>query len=476
MIHTNHFRSVITLLLLVCACTSASAADKPNILFIFADDLTYQGVHALGNNEVQTPNLDGLVREGLTFTHCYNQGGWNGAVCIASRAMLITGRYLWHAEKEQPRSKEIYSAKKQLWPQLFEQAGYNTYFTGKWHIRVPAEEAFTVARHVRPGMPKITESAYDRPLEGQPDVWKPWDKEQGGFWQGGKHWSEIVADDCIDYLEQSAKSEKPFFMYIAFNAPHDPRQSPIEYVNRYSPSELKVPKSFLTEYPHEIGSNRIRDEKLAPFPRTRHAVQVHRQEYYAIISHMDDQIGRILQSLRETGQAGNTYIVFTADHGLSVGHHGLVGKQNMYDHSMRVPFMIVGPDLPTNKKNSASIYLQDVVPTSLELAGIDVPDHVEFHSLLPLAKGESKGNYPTVYGAYTNTQRSIIKDNHKLILYPKIKKSLLFDLESDPEEITDLSNQTDKHPLLRQMAKELIDLQTETGDELDLRDPFPELF
>ena len=468
--------SLVVVALQLVFTTHAAAAEKPNILFIFADDLTYQAVHALGNDEIQTPNLDTLVRDGTTFSHCYNQGGWNGAVCVASRAMLITGRYLWHAEKEQPKSKQLYSEKKLLWPQVFEQAGYNTYFTGKWHIRVPAEEAFTVARHVRPGMPKITREAYNRPLQGQPDVWKPWDRDQGGFWQGGKHWSEVVADDCIDYLEQSVKSDKPFFMYIAFNAPHDPRQSPIEYVNRYSPTDLKVPKSFLTEYPYQIGSNKIRDEKLAPFPRTHHAVQVHRQEYYAIISHMDDQIGRILKRLRETGQADNTYIVFTADHGLSVGHHGLVGKQNMYNHSMRVPFMIVGPDMPAGKKNSSAIYLQDIVPTSMELAGLEVPEHVEFHSLIPLVKGESPGNYPTVYGAYTKTQRSVIHDGHKLILYPEIKKSLLFDLKADPEEITDLSDQPGMQMRMKEMAAEFVKLQQETGDELDVRTSFPELF
>ena len=390
--------------------------------------------------------------------------------------MLITGRTLWHAEQERPQSRELYSAKKQLWPQLFEQAGYDTFFTGKWHIHVAAEEAFGVARHVRPGMPKITEQAYNRPLAGEPDVWQPWDTEQGGFWEGGKHWSEVVADDCIEYLGQSASSEKPFFMYIAFNAPHDPRQSPIEYVNRYSPKELKVPNSFLSEYPYEIGSNRIRDEKLAPFPRTPHSVQVHRQEYYAIISHMDDQIGRILSTLRESGQADNTYIVFTADHGLSVGHHGLVGKQNMYDHSMRVPFIIVGPGMPAGKRNAESIYLQDVFPTSLELAGIDVPDHVEFHSLLPLVEGKARTNYPSVYGAYMKTQRSVINSGHKLILYPKIKQSLLFDLEADPDEITDLSGKQESRDKVRELAAQLVKLQEQMDDELDLQAAFPELF
>ena len=158
-----------------------------------------------------------------------------------------------------------------------------------------------------------------------------------------------MANETISFLDQAAVSENPFFMYVAFNAPHDPRQSPREYVDMYPLENISVPENFLPEYPFrdEIGCGAdLRDERLAPFPRTAYAVKVHRQEYYAIISHMDAQIKRILEHLEETGQAGNTYIFFTADHGLSVGHHGLMGKQNMFDHSMRPPLIVAGPHVP----------------------------------------------------------------------------------------------------------------------------------
>ena len=107
----------------------------------------------------------------------------------------------------------------------------------------------------------------------------------------------------------------------------------------------------------------LRDEKLAPMPRTEHAIKVNRQEYYAIITHMDVQIGRILDSLEESGLADSTYVFYSADHGLGVGHHGLLGKQNLYEHSTRVPFIVQGPGIPKGKQIEAPIYLQDVMPT-----------------------------------------------------------------------------------------------------------------
>jgi hypothetical protein len=244
------------------------------------------------------PNLDRLVGRGTTFTHAYNMGAWGGAVCVASRAMLVTGRTVWRAkagEKNQPQEVEA----GRLWPQRMAAAGYETYFTGKWHIQADAAKCFTHNIHKRPGMPKDEPEGYNRPLPGKPDPWNPGDPKFGGFWQGGKHWSEVLGDDSVAFLGQAAKSEKPFFMYLAFNAPHDPRQSPKAYVDRYPLDRIKVPDNFLPEYPQKeaIGAGKnLRDEKLAPFPRDENSVKVNRQEYYAIITHMDAQIGRILDA------------------------------------------------------------------------------------------------------------------------------------------------------------------------------------
>lgn len=468
----------------VCVTVTVEAKEKPNILFIFADDQCYETISAFGMTDIDTPNLDKLVERGTTFTHAYNMGSWSGAVCVASRHMLNTGAFVWKAEKiaDNIGKKELphpewpdFQEQGLMWSQLMQSGGYTTYFTGKWHVKAKPETIFDVVKNVRGGMPAQTEEGYNRPTQGVPDKWSPYDESFGGFWEGGTHWSEVTANDAVEFLSMAESDENPFFMYVAFNAPHDPRQAPKEFVDMYPEDRILIPENFLPVYPyHEKIDNRpsLRDERLAPFPRTEFAVRVHRQEYYAIITHMDAQIGRILDALDASGQADNTYIFFTADHGLAVGHHGLIGKQNLFDHSVRVPFMMVGPDVDAGQSNDSLIYLQDVMPTSLELGGIEKPEHVQFDSLLPVLAGESDG-YDAIYGGYLKSQRSIVKDRFKLVLYPNVPKVLLFDLESDPSEMEDVSG---KYPEKVQLLfSELQELAKQTGDHLDLKASFPDL-
>ena len=240
-----------------------------------------------------------------------------------------------------------------------------------------------------------------------------------------------------------------------------------------------MPENYLDEYPYkdDIGcSANLRDEKLGPFPRTHHAVKVHRQEYYAIIEHMDAQIGRILDALDKSGQADNTYIFFTADHGLAVGHHGLFGKQNLYEHSTRVPFIAIGPGIKASHKIAAPIYLQDVMATSLDIAGAKRPEQVEFQSLLPLLSGKTtESEIRAVYGAYLGLQRSVTVGNWKLILYPKISKARLFNIKRDPLEMKDLADNKKSEKVIKRLYKQLLNLQKANNDSLDLKAAFPNL-
>ena len=442
---------------------------KPNILFIFADDQSLDAVGALGNDEIETPNLDKLVRGGVTFTHAYNQGAWKSAVCVASRTMLNTGSFLWNA---QAAEKKYFKGTGQLWSTLMKEAGYQTYITGKWHVEKPVTDIFDHKKNIRGGMPRQHKLGYKRPIEGVEDKWSPYDKSFGGFWQGGKHWSEVLGDDAENFFDNAKKSDDPFFMYLAFNAPHDPRQSPREYVDKYPLGSVKVPESFQPLYPDkdDIGCGvRLRDEKLAPFPRTEYAVKVNRQEYYAIVTHMDAQVGRILKALKKSGKADNTYIFFTSDHGLAVGHHGLMGKQNMYDHSVRAPLMVCGPGIAKNKKIDTPVYLQDIMPSTLELAGVKKPKHVQFKSLLPLITGRRKQNYDAIYGAYlSDLQRMITMDGYKLIMYPKLNKYKLFNLKNDPQEMKNLAADKKYSKVIKKLFTRFVRLQQETGDKLKI--------
>ncbi|MEM6963289.1 MAG: sulfatase-like hydrolase/transferase [Bacteroidota bacterium] len=498
----NQFLLYCFFLCLLGACADGEQKDtppeKPNIVFIFTDDQTYSSVAALGNSTVQTPNMDRLVQNGTTFTHAYNMGGWNGAVCVASRSMIMSGRSVWRANQfKQNWAKRDSTALAQTWGKLMERQGYDTYMMGKWHINAPAERVFQQVKHTLPGMPRdrwnhqemqrmfkeevdgvnvkyedIMPIGYNRPKDENDNTWSPSDTTHGGFWKNGKHWSEILRDDALGYIETAKTKDNPFFMYLSFNAPHDPRQAPQEYVDMYPLDKISLPKSWQPEYPDQLDIGNgptLRDEALAPFPRTEYATKKHIQEYYAIITHLDAQIGMILDALEASGKMENTVVIFTADHGLAIGAHGLLGKQNLYDHSIRVPLVIMGKDIPKGKKVDTDIYLQDAMATSLELAGIKKPDYMEFHSLVNLIEGKTdEGNYPGIYGAYRNLQRMIRKDGFKLIVYPTIRKIKLFDLENDPDEIENLAEQETYQSKVKLLMQDLLALQKEMDDPLDL--------
>lgn len=334
-------------------------------------------------------------------------------------------------------------------------------------------------------MPNQSQARYDRNFaEGEKDSWSPYELSFGGYWKGGKHWSEVLGDESLEFLDIAKTKDTPFFMYIAFNAPHDPRQSPKQYIDMYPLENISIPKNYLPEYPYseEAGSGRgLRDEWLAPFPRTKHSVRVNRQEYYAIITHMDDQIGRILDALEASGKAEDTYIIFTADHGLAVGDHGFIGKQNMYDRSVRVPLFIAGPDIKKGEVIDDKVYLQDAMATSLDIAGSDAMEKVDFKSLLPLCKRRfsffrKEGGNDAIYGAYLDRQRMIRTDSYKMILYPKANVVRLYDMKMDSEEMNDLAGIKKYKKVMDKLLKQLQKLQIEMGDTMDVSECYSNFF
>ncbi len=499
------FYSLLAVTLGTCAPEDNIDKTRPNIVLIYTDDQTHETIGALGNNLIRTPNMDRLVNSGTTFTHAYNMGGWHGAVCVASRSMMISGTTLWRARQLENRWREKDStAIAQTWGRLLASQGYNSYMTGKWHVNAPAKLVFDTVVHERPGMPGDfrgelgpaikkweNESAkmedwndymplgYGRPKAESDNSWSPTDTTLGGFWEGGKHWSEVVRDDALAFIEDAGENDDPFFMYLAFNAPHDPRQAPQRFIDMYPIENIPVPENFLPEHPWKdsIGNSpSLRDEALAPYPRTEYAIKTHMQEYYAIISHLDHQVGMILDALETSGKMENTYIFFTSDHGLSVGQHGLLGKQSLYDHSVRVPLIVTGPDVPKGQKLRQDVYLQDIMATSLELAGIERPSYLEFNSFLDLINGEAEeSHYKAIYGAYVDYQRMIRKDGFKLLIFPKAGQVLLFDMQNDPLELNNLADRPEYSEKVGELFMELLDLQKVMGDDLDLTMIFNEV-
>jgi arylsulfatase A-like enzyme len=472
-------------------------SSRPNFLFMIADDLTFRAIHSLNNSEIHTPNLDRLASSGCAFTHCFHQGAWSGAVCIPSRTMLNSGLTGFHAETGLDWVH--------TWGQTLGAAGYDTYICGKWHLNPTVlERSFKEMGPVGPGFlapgkdfytdgnsdndrdhpnpPLADDPAYLRPRAC--DTWNAADRSLRGHWLQAnlvdierpdsiEHSSVIYADSIIDHLtNKAAKRDSPFFIYAGFNAPHDPRQSPQEFLDLYPQDGIEIPPNFLAEHPFNLGPDTFgRDEMLAPFPRTKEAVQLHRREYYAIISHLDQQIGRILDALERSGKARDTYVIFTADHGLAVGEHGLMGKQNLYECSVRMPLLISGPGITPGERIDELVYQHNLYATTCDLAGVPIPSRVEFPSFAHLLRGEQRPLYDAVFCYHRHTQRSVRTKTHKMILYPEVQRIQLFNIQDDPWEMHDLSANPESMAIEEDLMQRLRQLQQQLDDPMQFEDP-----
>lgn len=318
----------IQLLLAVSFLPNLGAAvtnSRPNILFLFADDQRVDTIGAWGNPHIKTPNLDKLVDAGFSFRGNYIFGGNSGAVCMPSRAMLMSGRTWFHVD-----TKQLKGAK--LMPELLHENGYVTFGTGKWHN---GEESWL--RAFQRGRTVMFGGMSDHSKVPVRDLGP--DAKLTPQRTGEKFSSELFADSVIDFLKNH-DGKKPFFAYVAFTAPHDPRMPPAEQLDFYYRNKPPLPPNFLPQFPFDNGHmTKCRDENLATWPRTEAVIRDQLAEYYGMITHLDGQIGRILQALQNSGNAGNTIIIYSADNGLALGSHGLLGKQNVFEHSMRVPLI-----------------------------------------------------------------------------------------------------------------------------------------
>lgn len=411
--------------------------SKPNILVIITDDQRFGTIHALGNNEIITPNMDKLVNEGTTFDQAHIMGGLSGAICCPSRAMIMSSRSLFHLHKD----GEYIPASDSTFPELFRANGYITFETGKWHQdRASFKRSFVTGDNIFLGgmNPPATGGQY-RPRLYHYDSSGQYDKP---FW-GSTFSSVYFADAAVNFLEKEKDSKQPFLMYVAFTSPHDPRTPPTWYGHSYHTNDVSLPANYLPEHPFDNGELKIRDETLLPFPRTKEAVRQEIAKYYSMISEVDYQIGRVMEMLKKTGKDKNTIIVFAGDNGLEVGEHGLLGKQNPYESSMRVPLIFKGPGIPKRKRVNGLVYLNDIYPTLCQLTGIPAPSSVEGKSMAgAFGKSSFKGRDHAFF-AYLNLQRAIVRDEFKLIRYNVKGQShvQLFNLKNDPLEKTNLAKE-----------------------------------
>ena len=351
----------------VLSMAAAAQRRRPNVIVLLTDDQRHDTIAALGNRDVQTPNMDALVRGGTAMTSACIMGGTIGAVCVPSRAMLLTGQSLFrvHDNIVEPR-RTANTRPYILFPEEMRQAGYTTYGIGKWHNGRPLfHRCFTDGNNIFFGgmadQLQTPLSAYDKSGRYPEDARKITNKFS----------SEQFSDAAVRFLDRY-RGRDPFLLYVAYTSPHDPRMAPKQFSKLYDPAKIKLPPNFMSQHPFDNGDMRVRDELLAPFPRTEPEVREHIAGYYAMISEVDAQIGRVLRALETGPHAENTIVVFAGDNGLACGQHGLMGKQNVYDHSIRVPLVLRGPGVRAGVRDNSLCYLLDVCPTLLDMCGLGV--------------------------------------------------------------------------------------------------------
>lgn len=440
-------------LLTVSAMTVCAEEGRPNFLFILTDDQSPETLKVYGNTVCNTPNLDRLASEGMHLTNAHHMGAWSGAVCTPSRTMIMTGRTVWNIPGAKgpglnfPRNQRKAAAQQSL-PAVFNRAGYDTFRTCK------NGNSFNEAN----ALFQVSKTASKRGDTA----------ETGSQWHG---------DQVINYL--NARNEqterKPFLIYFGFSHPHDPRNATPELAAKYgavnkgdlsspNPKAPPLPVNYLPAHPFHHGHPGLRDEEKVQGVMKRRDEAAIRNELgreYACIENIDRQVGRVLDKLEAMGELDNTYIFFTSDHGIAVGRHGLVGKQNLYEHTWRVPFIAKGPGIEPGSSASGYVYLLDVLPTLCDFAGIDVPDVVEGQSMRPVLEGKQEQIRDVLYGVYCGGtkpgMRSVKTDGWKLIQYDvldgSVRETQMFNLKENPFEFLDEHRSSDVVGLLKHQPK-----------------------
>jgi arylsulfatase A-like enzyme len=456
-------------LVLTFATSVLGGEGRPNFLVLVADDLRPDGIAALGNPNLRTPHLDALAARSLVFTRAY----CSYPICVVSRAEMLTGRQGWENGIDGMAGRTFREGQV-YWAEALREAGYETWHVGKWHV---------------PGRP--SQRGYDEVAgmfgSGGGRLWKEGQVDRRGFpitgytgWifqseDGGTQFPELgvgLAPETNEHFADAALSlirrggEKPWFCHVNFTAPHDPLLPSEEGVTRLRGEAIPPPPDFLPQHPFDHGNLEGRDERLLPWPRTEEAVRELRRDYYAVVEDLDRAVGRILAGLEEGGHLESTVVLFTSDHGLALGSHGLTGKQNQYEHTARVPLLVSGPGIGRGTTD-AMVYLRELFPTTCELGGAAVPDSVTGNSFASVLRGERADHHEIVFGYFADSQRMVrTADGWKLVRYPKIDRWQLFDLNADPLERNDLVGEAASRPRFEELRGLLEEWRRATGDPL----------
>jgi arylsulfatase A-like enzyme len=482
--------SLVVVLSTFLPLDGAQAADKPNILFIFTDDHAYQSIGAYGSKINQTPNIDRLAREGMLFTHCYV----TNSICGPMRAVIQTGKYS-HLNGFLVNGNK-FDGTQQTFPKLLQKAGYQTAVIGKWHL----------GQHMKP-----QGFDYSEVLIGQGPYYNPPMLRNGKRTKHVGYTTEIITDLALQWLKDR-ESSKPFMLMYQHKAPHRNWQPGPKYLNMFDDVEIPEPATLFDDYagraepahtqdmtiaktmtssdlkltaprnltPKQLAAwnaaygpknDAFRKANLTGRDLVRWKYQRYIKDYLRCIASVDDNIGRMLAYLDEAGLAESTMVVYCSDQGFYLGEHGWFDKRWMYEESLRTPFIVRWPGVAeAGSVNNDIVSPLDFAETFLEMAGQEVPGDMQGRSLVSLLKGRTPDDWrQSFYYHYyefpgwhdVRRHYGVTDGRYKLIHYyePDVNAWEMFDLKSDPQEMTSVYGQPKFRQAQAKLTRELAKLR-----------------
>ncbi len=455
----------------------------PNVLFIFADDHAYQAISAYGSNRNQTPNIDRLAKEGIIF----NRAFVTNSICAPSRAVILTGKHS-HLNG-QLTNGQTFDGSQQTFPKILQEIGYQTAVIGKWHLRSDP-----------------TGFDFWQILQGQGPYYNPPMKTADGIIPITGYTTDIITDLSLDWLINKRDPKKPFFLMSQHKAPHRNWQPGPKYLNKYDDLEIPEPITLRDDYrnrqepaatqamtiSHHLSVSDLKlktPTNLTPEQKTKWEsaygrkntafqkaklkgdellkwkYQRYVKDYLRCIDSVDENVGRLLDYLDESGLAENTIVIYSSDQGWFLGEHGWYDKRWMYEESFRTPLLVRWPGVvKPGTRNTDLVQNLDYAETFLDICGATVPKDMQGVSLVPLLKGRQPKNwrrslyyqYYEFPGAHSVRRHYGVRtQTHKLIYFYMLDVWELYDLEKDPNELNSVYGMTEYASVTKQLKTEL---------------------